>query len=176
MGDQFKVAGGILIATTFCLMAATASRAQEAKLGEIIETDFATESQPFAGDGEPVPPAVPTLPPPDTSLQPVPAELIGDVAPEEPQRTADGSSGGDAASSDGAGAGSGAGGSGSGDSGGDSGGGAGAGDAGGGSGTGDSGGDTGGDSGGGNGKGNGKGGKGNGGGNGGGNGNGNGKK
>lgn len=148
MRDRFKVFGSIIAATTLCLVAASASQAQDSRSREIIETDFAPLDVPLSGDARSTeaPPA--NLPPADASGQPVPVELLDDLEPFSLTPQQERAGGGDAASNDGGGASAGADGGGSG--GGDSGGGGSGGDSGGGASGGDSGGGTsGGDSGGG---------------------------
>ncbi len=148
MRGPFKALGSIVTATIFCLIAAAAPQADDRKSGEIIETDFL--SAPHSGDGPTSEVSVSNWPDDESSLQAVPADLIGDFQPLQTRREQDGPGGRDVASSGGDGAaGDGSGGSGDGGSGGSGDGGSG--------GSGDGG--SGGSGGGGNGKG-GKGGKG----------------
>ncbi|HEX9769615.1 MAG TPA: hypothetical protein VGA50_10615, partial [Kiloniellales bacterium] len=137
MKDRFKVLGSIITATIFCLIAATAARADDARSGEIIETDFAPA--PFSSDGQTSPASESGLPDAALPLQPVPAELIGDLQPVDSQLQPGRSGGGDVASSDGGAGDSGSGDGGSGD-GGSGGGGTGDGGSGGGPGNGGKGG------------------------------------
>ncbi len=148
MSDPFKVFGSIFIATMLCLIAATAAQADETKSGEIIETEFAPV--PLSSDGQSPPAPGSSLADTVLPLQPVPAELIGDLQPADSQlqrsrtggRDVAGTDGGAGASNDSGGSGAGDGGSGGSGSGGSGSGGSGSGD--GGSGSGDSGGGSGG--------------------------------
>lgn len=115
MKDPFKVLGSIITATILCLIAAAAARADDARSGEIIETDFAPA--PFSSDGQTSPASESGLPDAALPLQPVPAELIGDLQPVDSQLQPGRSGGGDVASSDGGAGDGGSGGGGSGDGG-----------------------------------------------------------
>ena len=115
MRDPFRLIGSIGTATMLCLMAMTASGADDKKSQEIIETDFAPTPAPLSGDGQSYPPSDPELPAAQPSLLPVPVELIGELQPLDPYLGPDGSSDVGVASSGGAGtAGHGLGGAGSG--------------------------------------------------------------
>ena len=115
MRDPFKVFGSIFTATMVCLMAATAAQADDAKSGEIIETEFAPV--PLSSDGLSPPPPGSSLPDAVLPLQPVPAELIDDLQPADSQLQRGRTGGGDVAGSDGGGASNDSGGSGAGDGG-----------------------------------------------------------
>jgi hypothetical protein len=127
MRDPFKVAVGLVVVTAICLIAPAGARAQDAKSGEIIEQDFFPAAATYSLDDQAAPPPDSALPPVDPPIQLVPTELIGDVAPADMPRRADGGgeSGGTAAAGSGnggSGGGDGSGGSGAGSGGGDSGG------------------------------------------------------
>ena len=129
MSDPFKVFGSIFTAIMLCLIAATAAQSDETKSGEIIETEFAPV--PLSSDGLSPPAPGSSLADTVLPLQPVPAELIGDLQPADSQLQRSRTGGGDVAGTDGgAGASNDSGGGGSADSGsgsGDSGGGSGGG-------------------------------------------------
>jgi len=139
MKDRFKVLGSIITATIFCLIAATAARADDARSGEIIETDFAPADDPLASEDQASRVPFLNVPAVESPLQTVPAELIGDLQPVDSQLQPGRSGGGDVASSDGGAGDSGSGDGGSGD-GGSGGGGTGDGGSGGGPGNGGKGG------------------------------------
>ncbi len=101
MSDPFKVFGSIFTAIMVCLMAATAAQADDTKSGEIIETEFAPAPVPSDGLSPPAPGS--SLPDAVLPLQLVPAELIGDLQPADPQLQLDRTGGGGVASSDGGG-------------------------------------------------------------------------